>query len=166
MREWDSGRAKQSLCETITVVSGLKIPSQEKTFGITRLVMPNSYPSDRIFNLYLTTIKDSYIFVWPLSQVCKETYLFFFHSIMDLCWFYALSAFHQFPLFQVWYMYVWGSTIQMTDVHQMTFEVWNLFPALIEKFVLRIMRYIWTRKNNAAGYKQQKNYNIRSQKVL
>ena len=42
----------------------LKIPSLGITVQLhsANLVVPNSYPSDRIFNPHLTTVKDSYIY--------------------------------------------------------------------------------------------------------
>ena len=54
--------------ETIMVVwRELKIPSLVITVlhHSASLVMPSSYPRDRIFNLHLTTSKDSYITIMP-----------------------------------------------------------------------------------------------------
>ena len=37
------------------------------------LVMPNSYLCDGIYNLYLTTIKDSYILAYPIGISMNPT---------------------------------------------------------------------------------------------
>ena len=55
----------------------LKIPSLGITVGhhSASLVMPNSYPCDRIFNLHLTTIKDSYALHVAVPQLKCQNFV-------------------------------------------------------------------------------------------
>ena len=66
MLKYNSQRKSMQEKKSILVVGfELKIPSLRITVWhhLASLVMPNSYPRDRIFSLHLTTIKGSYVLV-------------------------------------------------------------------------------------------------------
>ena len=83
--------------ESIMVVScGLKIPSLSNySASLGSLVMPNSYPSDGIFNLHLTTISDSYILLtFNVKVFCQVVGDILKHLITEV----GLSVWVQTPL--------------------------------------------------------------------